>query len=199
MVRRPVLVFFAKAVPLIFLFLVLWQGLGFSRPYHELLAGILDAVYPRIDPTGAVTGVGVRNNEFHFSLLLGEDRVGLSINASDVTSNMTMLLALYLASPIRRRLKRFLMFFGGSLALLFVLHAVTVVSVSQYALMTHPGVMASAPFSATQMRLVPRYNVFYEELGMYLSVLLLWFPYILWCIFGTRDAGDGCESEIRPV
>jgi hypothetical protein len=187
MAQRPVLVFLAKVVPLIVLLLVLWEELGFSRPYHNLLAGVLGVVYPRVDPTGAVTRVGVRDNQFYFTLIVGEERVGLSVNASDITSNTSMLLALYLASPIRRRTKQFLGFLACALVLLFVWHAVTVVTVSQEALMTHPGVMASAPFSSTQVILVPRYNVFAEEMGMYLSVLLLWFPYIAWCIFGRSS------------
>jgi hypothetical protein len=182
MAQRPVLVFLAKVVPLIILLLVLWQGLGLSRPYHTLLAGLLGGVYPHFDPTGTVVDVGVRDNEFYLKLVVGKERVGLSVNAADITSNMTMLLALYLASPIRRRAKQFLVFFACSLALLFISHAVTVITVSQEALMTHPGVMASAPFSATTVNMVVRYNVFMEEMGMYLGVLLLWLPYIAWCI-----------------
>jgi len=198
MVQRPVLVFLAKAVPLIVLFLLLWEGLGFSRPYHVLLAGVVGMVYPHLDPTGAVTGVGVRDNQFNFQLAVGGDRIGLSVNAADITSNITMLLALYLASPVRRRTKQFLVFFACSLVLLFIMHAVTVVTVSQEALMTHQGVMARTPFSATQLKLVPRYNVFMEEMGMYLSVLLLWLPYVAWCIVRVRDDGDTGESAIRP-
>lgn len=187
MVQRPVLVFLAKVVPLVVLLLVLWQGLGLSHPYHKLLAGILDNVYSHFDPTGAVSGVGVRSDQFYFTLAVGGERVGLSVNAADITSNMTMLLALYLASPIRRRTKQFLVFFACSLALMFFLHAFTVFTVSQAALMTHPGVMASAPFGPAHMKLVLHYRVFFEEMGMYLFVLVLWLPYIAWCIFRSRD------------
>jgi hypothetical protein len=199
MVQRPVIVFLAKVVPLIVILLVLWQGLGFSRSYHELLAGIVSVVYPHVDPTGAVTGVGVRDGQFYFRLAVGAERFGLSVNAADITSNMTMLLALYLASPIRRRVKPFLVFFACSVVLLFISHAVTVVTVSQEALTTHPDVMASAPFSATQMKLLRRYNIFFEEMGMYLSVLLLWLPYIAWCVLGVRKDSEARETDSRPA
>lgn len=189
MARKPVIVFLVKVVPLIVLLLVLWQGMGFSRPYHNLLAGILDKIYAHFDVTGAVTGLSVRDNQFYFTLTVGGERVGLSVNAADITSNMTMLLALYLASPIRRRRRPFLALFACSLVLLFISHAVTVVTVSQEALTTHPGVMASAPISATRMKLLVSYNVFFEEMGMYLSVLLLWLPYMAWCILRGRDDG----------
>jgi hypothetical protein len=199
MAQRPVLVFLAKVVPLIVLLLVLWQGLGLSRPYHRLLAGVVGKVYPHIDPTGTVKDVGVRGDQFYFRLAVGGERIGLSVNAADITSNMTMLLALFLASPIRRRIRQFLVFFACALVLTFVCHAVTLVTVSQEALMTHPGVMASAPFSTAQMKLIPRYNVFAEELGMYLGVLVLWLPYIAWCILRVRDDSHPGESEILPA
>jgi hypothetical protein len=80
---------------------------------------------------------------------------------------------------------------------MFVLHAFTVFTVSQAALMTHPGVMATDPFSPAQIKLVYRYKVFYEEMGMYLFVLVLWLPYIAWCILGGRDGGRNLPGIVR--
>jgi hypothetical protein len=105
-------------------------------------------------------------------------------------------MALYLASPLLGRIKPFLVFFGSSLGLLFVVQAVTLVTVSQEALMSHPAIMATAPFSAKQIYWIPRYNVFYEEMGMFLFVLLLWLPYITWCVVkGHNKTADPPRGE----
>ena len=187
MVQRPVLVFLAKIVPLTLVSLVMWQGLGFSRPYHILLAELLGEIYPHLDPSGVVADVEVRDNQFYFTVILGAERLGLFVNAADITSNMTVLLALYLASPVRRKVRQFITFLACSLVVLFVVHGVTLITVSQEALMGRPGAVATAPFSTAQARLLTHYNVFMEEMGMYACVLLLWLPYIAWCMVRAGD------------
>lgn len=182
MARKLVIVFLIKVFPLFALFLYLWHARDLAHVYYRLLAGLLDAVYPYFDPTGNVTGVMTRGHEFGIGLLLNAQREVLSINATDITSNIAMLLSLYLASPIRRAPRTFLIYFICSLAVIFLVHAVTVVTLSQEAFMTHPAIMAHSPFTKTEITLIPLYNLFYVEVGMYLVVLVLWFPYILKCI-----------------
>jgi hypothetical protein len=65
--------------------------------------------------------------------------------------------------------------------------------------MSHPTIMAGVPFSARQIYWIPRYNVFYEEMGMFLFVLLLWLPYITWCIHsGQTKAGTPPKKAGPP-
>lgn len=189
MARKPVIAFLIKVVPLFFLFLYLWEARGLSALYHRFLARVLDAVCPALDPTGTVARVAAEGHDLIFGLVLGADRVTLRVNATDITSNMAMLVALYLASPIRRW-KRFAMWMICALVALFAVHVVTAVTVSQEALMLHPRVMAGSPFTHAQLVVVPRYNVFYEEMGMYLIVLVMWFPYLITRIVEARRAAD---------
>jgi len=189
MARKPVTAFLIKVVPLFFLFLYLWEARGLSALYHRLLAQVLDAICPTLDPTGTVARVVADGHDLLFRLVLGADRVTLRVNATDITSNTAMLIALYLASPIRRW-KRFAVWMFCALVALFAVHVVTAVTVSQEALMSNPRVMAGSPFTRAQVVAVPRYNVFYEEMGMYLIVLLMWFPYLVTKIVEARRAAD---------
>jgi hypothetical protein len=188
--------FLIKIVPLFAVFLFLWHARGLASGYYRLLAGFLNAVYPAFDPTGTVTGVVARGHEVGVLLVVNAQNELLKINATDITSNMAMLISLYLASPVRRRVKTFLLYCSSSLILIFFVHAFTVVTLSQEAFITHPGIMASSPFSSTHMTLVQLYDLFYVEVGMYLAVLVLWFPYIFWCIRVER--GEARDDTSPP-
>jgi hypothetical protein len=141
--------------------------------------------------------VAARGHEFGIGFVVNAKRDILSINATDITSNMAMLFSLYLASPIRRRVRVFLIGFICSLIVIFFVHTFTVIMLSREALSGHPGIMALSLFSKGEVRLAVLYNAFYNELGMYLVVLLLWFPYILWCVRGMRGPKD--ETSALPV
>jgi len=176
----------------------LWQAAGVSYWYHEALAAFLNWIYPAFDPTGVVRGVGVDGHEVTLRLLVGDAKTALSINASDVTSNFAMLVALYVSSPIGRRWRRFLASLGVALATLFVLHAFTVVTVSQEAFSLNPGIRHLAGFSARISRAAGLYNAFYEQIGMYLYVLLLWFPYVLTTLRDPGSAPGRDEKKADP-
>jgi hypothetical protein len=195
MVRNPVIVFLIKVFPLFAIFLYLWHAQNLAHGYYRLLAGVLDAFYPYFDPTGKVSGVAVRGHEIGIGLIVNAQREVLSVNATDITSNTAMLMALYLASPVWRRLRAFLLFFICASVLLFSVHAATVVTLSQEAFMTHPVIMANTPFTKTEILLIPIYNLFYVEVGMYLVVLILWFPYILRCIRTIREKSREASSS----
>jgi hypothetical protein len=184
--ERRVLAFLIKVVPAFFVLLWLWQAVGVSHWYHEALAVFLNWIYPMVDPTGVVRGVGVEGHDVNLRLLVGDAKTALAINASDVTSNFAMLVALYVSSPIRRRWRRFLTCLGAALVVLFALHAFTLVSVSQEAFSLDPGIRRLAGYSARVSHDAGLYNAFYEQIGMYLYVLLLWFPYILTTLRDTR-------------
>jgi len=182
----------------------LWHARGVASWYYGLMARVLDAVYPGLDPAGVVTGVAVRGHEFGVGFVAGGTRQVLSLNATDITSNVAVLFSLFLASPILRRVRVFLIHFVVSAAVLFLIHLLTAAALIQKAFLTHPVVMAGSPFSNTGIKFTLLYTSFYEELGMYLIVLVLWFPYILWRI---RDdareatpvpAGRRGDKENRP-
>jgi hypothetical protein len=197
--RRAVILFLAKSSVLYLVFFLLWQVAGLSQVYHGAVAAFLSIVYPHIDPTGAVSGVIASKHDMVFRLVVGDTRFGLAINGVDITSNTAMLLALYFASPIRGHGRVFAVLLSASMVFLFLVHAITLVTASQEALMTHPGIMATAPFSAGERWWVPRYNAFYEEMGMYLYVLLLWLPYIAWRFLEARRSnGDGTAAAKPP-
>ncbi len=197
MARKPVLIFLAKVVPLFLVFLYLWHELGVAHGYYRLVAAVLDAVYPGLDPAGAVTGVAARGDELGVGLLVGANRQVLSLNATDITSNAALLFSMFLASPIRRRERAFLVVFTASAVILFLVHVFTAMMLIQKAFFTHPEIMAGGFFSGTDVKLVLLYTTFYEELGMYLVVLLLWFPYIVWCIRG--DTGPPARTAPAPA
>lgn len=184
--RKPVVVFLIKVVPLFAVLLYLWHARGFSGGYHGLVAGFLYPFYPHLGPTGVFTGITADWQHFTVGLLIHAKTASLNINANDITSNFVLLIALYFASPIRESAKVFCAALGGAVVALFLVHGATVVTCSLEALMTHPAIIASSPFNEAETFLIPRYNVFYEEMGMYLVVLVLWFPYILWRILGVR-------------
>lgn len=194
MARKPVIVFLIKVVPLFAVFLFLWHSRGLAGWYYRLVASVLDAVYPGLDPAGVVTGVAVKGNEFGVGFVAAAKRQVLSLNAADITSNVAMLFSLFLASPILRRTRVFLTHVAISVVVLFVIHVFTAMTLIQRAFMTHPAVMAGSPFSKTEIKFTLLYTSFYEEMGMYLLVLVLWFPYILWCLRGAAKESDPPED-----
>jgi hypothetical protein len=192
MARKPIIVFLIKIVPLFALFLYLWHARGLAGVYYRMLAEFVDVIYPHIDPTGTVKWVSVKEYNFGIGFVVNAKRDVLSLNATDITSNMAMLVSLYLASPIWRRVRIFLIHFVCSLAIIFFVHAFTIITLSREAFSTHPAIMALTPYTRFEVGITATYNTFYTEMGMYLVVLLLWFPYIIWCIRGfIRDTKNG--------
>ncbi len=63
------------------------RQLGASAGYHRVLAAVLDPLYPKIDPSGAVKHVDAHSGEFLFRIRTGSARSTLHIAAPDVTSN----------------------------------------------------------------------------------------------------------------
>jgi len=198
---RPVLIFLAKAIVLFVGFTWLWGG---DRPgwYHTIVAGALDNLLPVFDPTGMVEGVRATGKDVLVRLGLDGQFVVLSVNLSDISNNMGLLWTLYLASFDWRQPRTGAAIAGshlaGSVAFLFVVHLVTAATFTFEALMTHPLVMRGQPFSNAELSLIPRYDIFYEELGSYLVVLLLWLPYAMLVIREGR-AGKGQQASDREL
>jgi hypothetical protein len=175
---RAALKLLAKAIPFYILILVAWQLLKVSHIYHHLIAWGLDWLYPALDPLGPVKGVGAGGGDLLVKLLISGKKLVLVIKAEDITSNTAMLLALYLASPIRPRLKRFFAFFIPSLFVLYLVHLGTAAASIKYAFLSNPTVTSLYPPSTFVARFIPLYKVFYTNVLMYLSILALWLPYI---------------------
>ena len=191
MAPKPVIVFLIKVIVLMAALMIGWH-FGLGRAYHTMLAGFIDVTYPPIDPTGVVNGALVREGDFLLRLGMGQNFFTLNININDIAgSNTLVLIALFLATPVRGHWNELSAHLSLSLLALFLIHTATVITVSQEAFMSHPQIMESNPFSSWQVKLVPRYNVFYEELGMYLFALLLWFPYVMRRV---REDADAAQS-----
>jgi hypothetical protein len=183
MARKSIIAFLIKIGPVFFGLLWLWHGVGISHVYHEALAGLLGWVYPPLDPSGVVRGAAVEGHEILLRLLVGETKTTLAINAEDITSNFAMLAALYLSAPPRWR--RLALFFPTAVVILFLLHAVTVMTLSQEAFIGNPEILRLGGYTQAQANFFVGYNTFFEQMGMYLYPLVLWFPYVLLSVLET--------------
>jgi hypothetical protein len=179
MAHKRIVAFLIKIGPVFLALLWLWHSVGAARVYHEVLAAFLTLVYPGLDPAGVVQGVGVKEHELMLRLLVGKTKSALAINANDITSDMALLAALYLSSPIRRHWRRFAAYFPAALVVLFLLHALTIVSFSQEAFIGNPAIARLGGYTQRHADFLVHYNVFFEQMGMYMFPLVLWFPYIL--------------------
>lgn len=175
MARKALIVFLIKIFPLFLLILFLWQYLRISHLYLALVASTLNVFFPLLDPIGIVEGFGTDGISFIVYLAKAKS---LKIVGEDITSNTTMLLSLYLASPIRPYLRKFIIFFAASILILFLVHCFTVSMTILYAFASNPDIMKHHPVGPTTIKAVDDYVYFYELIGMYLIILALWFPYI---------------------
>ncbi|UCG52196.1 MAG: hypothetical protein JSW58_01170 [Candidatus Latescibacterota bacterium] len=89
-----------------------------------------------------------------------------------------MLLTLFLASPIRPYARLFLRNLSGSLAVLIVIHVLTLFAAIQHALLSHPQIAIFDVFGSSESTFINAYTQFYELIGMFLFVLTLWFFYM---------------------
>lgn len=186
MERKTVISLLIKLFPLYVAILLLWQYAGVSRWYHECIAAVLGWGYALFDAAGPIKGIAVRDGEFLVKLLVAQKKLPLFITAEDITSNTAMLLALYWASPVRRRWKSFARHLGSALGILFVIHLFTVAAQIQYALMSNEMIMRLFPAGALALTAIPIYMNFYTLIGMYLFILGLWIPYIMAVVINQR-------------
>jgi hypothetical protein len=160
--------FLIKVFVLLPALLLAWQKLSFAPHYHAVVAAMTGAVYGLVAKRGMVHGVSADTHEFLAHVLVGGQRQVLHIEAADVTSNTCTLLALYLASPIRPLWRKYVGWLSGSMVGLLAIHVFTVIAAIQSA--------AGLPGMWTRTCAV--YLNFYEVVGMYLLVLVMWLPYI---------------------
>lgn len=178
MIQRSLILTLLKLIPLYILFMLAWQVTPLSRYYGHVVSALTAIAYSICAGEGPVKGVVTRGDYFFVKLLIQGRRLGLDIVAGDITSNVAMLLALYGASPMMKTARRFALCLPVSLVIMIALHVATLAATIQYALMTQPEIMRLFPPGKLAVRLVPLYKGFYEVIGMYLFVLLLWIPYI---------------------
>ncbi len=177
MAPKRVVTFLLSVVPIFLALLWLWQSQGVDRFYHSVVATLLDRTYPPVSPAGVVRGVDTDTDEFVVHLRVNGRHPALYVNAQDITWNVAMMIALYLASASWHR--RFWLWFGSAAAILMAIHSITVVTFVREALLSNPETARLAPMSAAGVWLVVHYNRFYEELGVHLVVLALWLPYVM--------------------
>ncbi len=179
-----------RIVPFFVLTFLAWRLLGLSKFYHILVALPLDLLNPRFDPTGFVQGAFVEGEEFVFRILCGGKHMELRIIADDLTSNTVLLVALFLSSPIRSVQKLYLTHFAAALVILYSIHVFSVAAGIQFAFMTNPEILANDAMDQPTTRLFAHYARFYEFMGMYLFVLVLWSPYVVRYLAHVRRRAD---------
>ena len=195
--RRAIRGLLLKIFPAFALSLLLWQALGVGDAYHRILAATLDAVWPVFDGTGLIAGVVADGDTMIVRLQSGMTRQTLEVTAHDVTSNWALFLALFAASPMRRRWRQFGLALGAGILLLFIVHVFTFVSVTLEALASHPLFAQDVPPLAKGF--ARPYNLFYVEFWMYLVVLLLWIPYILGALRTDVGNDGGRDASVREA
>jgi hypothetical protein len=191
MERKTVIGLLIKLFPLYVAVLLLWQYVGISRVYHELIALVLGTGYALFDPQGLIKGIDVREGEFLVKLLAGGKKLPLFITAEDLTSNMAMLLTLYGASPFRGRCRMFARHLLISLGILFAIHVFTLAAQIQYALMSNETTARLHPPNSFLASVIPIYMNFYTLFGMYLFILGLWLPFIMSVVMRHKREAAG--------
>ena len=156
---------------------------GVGAVYHRVLAGLLDAAYPRVDPLDSVLAVRARGAEMLFRVVVGGARRVVSVQATDVTLGMVLTLTLFVAThPVtRRRLRRWLGALATAVGIVTLVHAGTFVAFTQELLRAARGadVSRDAAFAA-----IVRYDVFFENGGGVLLAVAVWLP---WGLRWVRD------------
>jgi hypothetical protein len=178
MVRKVVIPYLAKIVPAFLVCLLAWRALGLSAIHNTLVALAFDVIHRLLDPTGTVRSVAAAGKEFVLGLSIGGKTSHLKIVADDLTGNTIVLLAFFLASPIRSSVKSFAAHLAGALGVLFCIHVVAVAASTQHALFSSPDVLGPGATVQIGTRLLLQFGHFYELIGMYLFPLVLWVPYI---------------------
>ncbi|GEM_PF-5355454 len=176
--RKALIKLLVKIFPLFICILIVWQYLGISRLYHEALAPVLAILFALFDPLGPVKDVTAGGGEFAVRLVIHGRDMPLFLTAEDITSNTAMLLTLYLASPFKSQVRKFIIHLFLAVFVLYWIHIFTIASTIKFAMMSNPQIISLYPAGRIEARLVPFFINFYENLGMYLFALVLWLPYI---------------------
>jgi len=156
---------------------ITWEHTTLSSHYHRLIASGAQRLYGEALAHGTIPDIHVDGDEFVVNVG-GPKHEKLHVGALDVTGNLCVLLALFVASatPARRRVG--LIAFLIAFALLFALHLAGLYVLARTALAWHAGLDEHA--AGLVANLGP---------WMYPLVVLLWVPYLLWSrrgAFGSR-------------
>ena len=179
MTRKILKNYLLRIVPFFLLTLLAWHYLGFSKVYHTLIALSLDILYPSLDPTGFVQSVAIRGKEFVIHLLFHSKSMDLKIMADDLTVNTVPLIALFLSSPIKYAKIIYMINFAIALVVLFFIHVFTLSATVPFAFADNAEMYADSSLRQSMTWFLIHYTRFYELIGKYLIVLILWFPYIV--------------------
>jgi len=145
-----------------------WGHTPVSRGYHRLIAACAQNFYGRALSHGAIPDIHVDGEEFLVSVG-GPRHETLHVGALDVTGNVCVLLALFLASPAGHQ-RIYLLALVAAFAMLFALHVAGLYVIVRTALAWHAGLDTNHSQGLI------------ADLGpwMYPLVVLLWVPYLLW-------------------
>lgn len=164
---------------------------GPGTAYHRVLALVLDALYPRLDPLHSVLAVKARGSEMLFRVLVSDARHVVSVHAADITLGMVITLTLYAAThPLRRRdagcWVRALL---GATLVVGCVHVVTFMGFTQELLRGAQGATLSGdPIYAA----IVRYDVLFENGGGVLIAVAVWVPWgVRWGRSVLRDESGG--------
>jgi hypothetical protein len=147
---------------------IVWEHTALSGRYHGLIAACAQRLYGAALASGTIPDIHVDGDEFVVNVG-GPKHEKLHVGALDVTGNLCVLLALFVASATRARWRTGLIAFVAAFALLFALHLAGLYVLAQTALAWHAGLDEHA--AGLVASLGP---------WMYPVVALLWVPYLLW-------------------
>ena len=166
---RAVTKLLAKATVCLVIALIGWERTPLSRIYHAGVATFARALYGSGDQAGFIDGIRASDDEFMVRVLVGDKRETLYIAAGDMTGNLCVLLALYLASPIRPLARIYLSSFSAAVVALFGVHVIALYVLSRTAVAGRTAVENVGLASLV------------SDMGawMYPLAVLLWAPYLL--------------------
>jgi hypothetical protein len=176
-----------KRITIAFVALVIsqiaWAHAPASAWYHQLIAECAQRAYGHALSGGSNPDVRVTGQEFAIRVGSAPNDI-LYVAGSDVTGNLCVLVALFIASPVRLRYRSYLRSIVVAFAILFLVHVAGLYVIVKTALAWHT---ASG---------VTRMEGLVADLGpwMYPLGVLLWIPYLLSCC--QRDTENGRITRV---
>lgn len=187
---RAVTKLLAKAIVFLVIALVSWERTPLSRIYHAGVAACAQALYGSGDQARLIDGIRASDDEFMARVLVSDKRETLHIAAGDMTGNLCVLLALYLASPIRPLVRTYFLSLNAALVALFGVHVIAL-----YVLIRTAVAGRTAAENVGPANLV-------ADMGpwMYPLAVLLWAPYLLTYYQATKRSQKGLvRAPSTPV
>jgi hypothetical protein len=153
-----------------------------------------EAALPVADPSRVVEQVSLEGRDFVFEFSRLGTPMKFFVAGEIVTGNTFLLLPLFLASPIRRCWKAYVLFLSGGLVGAIAIHLYTMGCFVQHALQRLPEVRSQT--GSLSSWVVETY-LHYSYIGLYVLIFATWFPYMGYFMMRTRK--HGASSGIPVV